>query len=82
MAALITDVHTEAALEGAHNIWTGESEVVQHDLPNHYGSHLARVRRQRLGGPWLFLVIAGYRLHLNIGAKTHAVVHGAHGGDR
>jgi hypothetical protein len=82
MAAFITEVRTEAELEGAEKFWTGESEIVQHDLPNHYGSHLARVRRQRLGGPWLSLLVAGYRLHLNTGAEAHAVVQGAHDGDR
>jgi hypothetical protein len=82
IAAFLAEANSESDLDGAHDAWTGPDEVVQHDLPNHQGSHFARIRRQRLGGPWLALVAAGYRLHRNTGAEAHAVVHGAHGGDR
>jgi hypothetical protein len=81
MAAFVTDVGTALDLEGARNIWTGESEVVQHDLP-FLGSHLATVRRKRLGGAWLALICGGYKLRLNTGPEAQAVVTAALRGDR
>lgn len=79
MAAFITDVGSALDLEGAHNVWTGESEVVQHNV-GMTGTHLARVRKQRLGGAWLALVCGGYKLRLNTGAEAAAVVEAAHRG--
>lgn len=73
MAAYVTDVRSLDQLDGAQNLWTGEVETVQRDMPL-TGSHLARVRRNRLGGAWLALVSAGYKLRLNTGAEAHAVV--------
>lgn len=81
--AFVTDVARLADLDGAERIWTGEAEVVQHDLVpgvTGYGSHLARIRKQRLGGPWLSLVVAGYTLRLNTGPEAQAVVEAARRG--
>lgn len=58
-----------ADLEGAENTWRGQVETVQHDLP-FTGSHLAKRRRPRLGGPWLALTTAGYHIRLNTAAEA------------
>lgn len=79
MAAFVTGVDSALVLEGAHNIWTGESEVVQHDV-GMTGTHLARIRKQRLGGAWLALICGGYKLRLNTGSEAEAVVRAAHNG--
>ncbi|SDY96050.1 hypothetical protein SAMN05661080_05141 [Modestobacter sp. DSM 44400] len=76
MAAFITGVTTEAELEGAQNVWIGQLETVQHVTPMN-GTHLANVRRNRLGGAWLALVCAGYTLRLNTGSEAQAVVDNA-----
>lgn len=77
MAALLTDVADLASMEGAQQIWRGETEVVQVDQT--FGSSLARVRRPRLGGPWLALVVAGYTLHLNTASEADEVLAKASG---
>jgi hypothetical protein len=80
MAAFVTGIDSALDLDGAHNVWSGESEIVQRQLPLN-GSHLARIRKQRLGGAWLALVCAGYTLRLNTGSEAEAVVRTAHSGN-
>jgi hypothetical protein len=73
VACFIADVASLAELEGAEHTWRGQVETVQHDLP-FTGTHLAKRRRPRLGGPWLALTTAGYRLRLNTAAEADAVL--------
>ncbi len=77
LAALVTDVPDLAALEGAQQIWRGEVEVVQVDQT--FGSSLGKVRRPRLGGPWLALLTGGYTLRLNTGPEADTVLTKASG---
>ncbi len=78
LAALVTDVPDLPTLDGAGSTWKGETETVQVDLP--FGSSLARVRRPRLGGPWLALLTGGYTLRLNTATEAEAVVAAASAG--
>lgn len=78
VAMFVTDIQDRAQLEGASNLWTGETEVVQHILPSH-GSHLAEINAPRLGGCWLDLVNGGYHLHLNNAVQAQAVLDGSVG---
>ncbi len=81
MANFIADAESVAAIQGAQGLWVGEIEVVQYDLPGGIGSTVARVRRPRLGGAWLALVTAGYKLHLNTAAEADAVLAAARAAD-
>ncbi len=84
LCCFVTGV-SEDELEGAENIWRGDSELVSNVLtggPAGGGTHLARRIRHRVGGPWLALLVSGYTLRLNTGAEAHAVyaaaVRGSH----
>ncbi len=81
MANFIADAESVAAIQGAQGLWVGEIEVVQYDMPNGFGSTIAKVRRPRLGGAWLALVVAGYTLHLNTAAEADAVLAAARAAD-
>lgn len=76
---------TEDQLEAAEGIWLGDSEVVSNVVtggPAGGGTHPARRRRHRLGGPWLALVTSGYQLKLNTATEADAVLAAAQrGGD-
>ena len=73
MACILERADSVADLEGAQNLWRGEHEVVQHDIePN--GSTMVRIRRPRVGGPWVALVRSGCKLRLNSGAEADALV--------
>jgi hypothetical protein len=73
VACFITDVASLADLEGAEHTWRGQVETVQYDLP-FTGSTLAKRRRPRLGGPWLALTTAGFRIRLNSGSEADNVL--------
>lgn len=73
MANLIGGPLTRTDLEAAERVWRADTQVVQHETPLG-GSHLARVPRNRLGGRWLAVVVAGYRPRLNTGTEAHAIV--------
>jgi len=73
MAAVLKSAASLADLEGAQTLWRGEHEVVQHEIePN--GSTMVRIRRPRVGGPWLALALGGYKLKLNTGTEADALV--------
>lgn len=80
MVAFLAEASSLLHLEGARRIWVGETEVVQHDMPL-VGSHLARVRRQRLGGAWLALAVGSYKLRLNTGREAQSVLDAAEQAD-
>jgi hypothetical protein len=82
VAAFIASAESGLDLEGAANAWSGQTEVVQANV-GLLGTHLARVRAKRLGGSWLALINAGFKLRLNSGGEAEAVVRDARtGGDR
>ena len=59
VACFVTGLADTAALQGAWNVWAGDTEIVQHNQ-EFVGSSLRRVPTPRLGGPWLALVSHGY----------------------
>jgi len=81
MAGLLASAASMSDLQGAQALFQGDIETVQYDLPGGIGSTIAKVRRPRLGGPWLALVDAGYTLKLNTGAQADAVLAAARAAD-
>jgi hypothetical protein len=75
VACFLASTDETHPLEGAENLWRGDLEHVQYDLPM-TGSHIARVQRHRLGGPWLALVAAGYTVRLNDADEAEAAARG------
>lgn len=45
-----------------------------------FGSHIARQRMARAGGPWLALVNAGHSIRVNTPAEAYAVLAAAKAG--
>jgi hypothetical protein len=76
LASLLTGLTDEEELEQAEQVWQGEVEVVTVNVKGGIGSHQARVRRARLGGAWLGLVLAGFTLQVRTADESVAMVRG------
>lgn len=80
VANFVATVDNLDHLEAAEDIWRGDTEAVQVELPT-TGTYIARVPTHRLGGRWLALVAAGYTVRLNTDSQARAVVEAAHAAD-
>lgn len=71
--SFVTELTMPSDIDYAQSQYDGTTEVVQYNQ-DHNGSALTRVHKQRLGGRWLALANAGFKLHLNTAAETEAVI--------
>jgi len=73
VASFLSGVTGAGQLQGAINLWAGQFETVQLNMP-FMGSSLAQQPRKRLGGAWFALVNGGHTLRLNSAAETLEVL--------
>lgn len=84
MAAYVTGVSDLDRLDRAADAWRGDQMDVQVNVSTPAGTagvHMAKRRRDSLGGPWLALAARGYQLRLNTGLEADAVLTAARNGD-
>jgi hypothetical protein len=78
IANLLATADSQLVLDGAQNAWQGEVETVQ-AMPAHLLHPItARMRKPRLGGRWLALVVGGYEIQLSTAGQVATLLHGVH----
>lgn len=74
VASLLATVDHEHPLSSAEGIWRGTIETVQYNLPPYGGPIRTQLRRARVGGVWLDLIVRGYKPGIATAAEAQAHV--------